>query len=167
MKFRPFSVIRSRSGPSPTFSNSFIFYSFRTLGTLGPPKSRDNPFSFLLLRTLDQNIGEWPVSACGKVANPAVSSALSSLQSRVSPWARCELSTFQLSTFNSRLLRRFILANPLESSDSEAQVCNSFRMNTYTNAALKTLWNEHLQNRIIYLTKGRQTANLSGRGVRL
>ncbi len=72
MKFRPFSLMRSRSAlsfTSSTSSNSFIFHSFRTLDALGPPQSRDNPFSFLLLRTLDQNTGEWPVSPCGKVAS--------------------------------------------------------------------------------------------------
>ncbi len=33
----------------------------------------------------------------------------------------------------------------LECADSQAQPCNPIRMNTYTNAALKTLWNQHLQ----------------------
>ncbi len=110
MKFRPFTLIRSRSALSFTSStscNSFISYSFRTLCALGPPQSSDNPFSFLLLRTLHQNTGEWPVSPCGKVANPAVSSALSSLQFRVSarplPVALLSTVDYRLSTFDLQL----------------------------------------------------------------
>ncbi len=43
------------------------------------------------------------------------------------------------------IFSRFSAANPFESADSQAQPCNTIRMNTYINAALKTLWNEHLQ----------------------
>ncbi len=46
-----------------------------------------------------------------------------------------------LSTMNYRP------STPLESMVSQAQLCNPIRMNTYTNAALKTLWNEHLQKK--------------------
>lgn len=38
-----------------------------------------------------------------------------------------------------------LASTPFQSVGSRPQVCKRFRMNTYTNAALKVLWNEHLQ----------------------
>ncbi len=38
-----------------------------------------------------------------------------------------------------------LASNPCTINSCASQPCNPFRMNTYTNAALKTLWNEHLQ----------------------
>ncbi len=51
---------------------------------------------------------------------------------------------FRVPNFEFRLGLDYRLS-AVDSSTSQAQVCNPIRMNTYTNAALKTLWNEHLQ----------------------
>ncbi len=56
---------------------------------------------------------------------------------------------FQLSTINYRLslLPTNFTSNSCTINTYASQLCNPCRMNTYTNAALKTLWNEHLQKK--------------------
>ncbi len=115
-------------------SKPCLFIQFRTLFALQHARKFHIPLLFSLFRTLSKNTGEWGLPLPVKRPPAATEAWKRARASELSPrrtTINCRLSTSGPQARKSCTMNR-----------CASHVCNSCRMNTYTNAALKTLWNQ-------------------------